>query len=40
MRVDTNELSAVDFLRSQKEIWKQRFRQIDIWVTASEIEII
>ena len=40
MRVDTNDPSATEFFRAQKETWKQRFQQIDIWITASEIEII
>jgi hypothetical protein len=40
MRIDTSDLSANAFLHTQKEIWKQRFRQIDIWITAYEIEVI
>jgi hypothetical protein len=40
MRIDTNDPSANAFLQAQKEIWKGRFQQIDIWITAYEIEII
>jgi hypothetical protein len=40
IRVDGNDPQTTDFLRERKEIWKERFRQIDIWITAHEIEII
>ena len=40
MRVDTNDPAATAFFRAQKEVWKERFQQIDIWITAYEIEII
>jgi hypothetical protein len=40
IRIDTNDPSANAFLQSQKAIWKERFQQIDIWITAHEIEII
>jgi hypothetical protein len=40
MRIDTNDPSAATFFRAQKEVWKGRFQQIDIWITAYEIEII
>jgi hypothetical protein len=40
MRIDTNDPSAHLFFQVQKEIWKERFQQIDIWITAYEIEII
>ena len=40
IRIDTTDTSAHAFLQSQKEIWKQRFQQIDIWITVHEIEII
>ena len=40
MRIDTNDPSANTFLQAQKEVWKVRFKQIDIWITAHEIEII
>ncbi|MCI0681136.1 MAG: hypothetical protein L0Y71_03445 [Gemmataceae bacterium] len=32
--------NAVAYLRSYKEILKQRFQQIDIWITAHEIQIL
>jgi hypothetical protein len=40
IRIDTNDPTANAFLQAQKELWKERFRQIDIWITAYEIEII
>ena len=40
IRIDSNDPSPNTFLQAQKEIWKERFQQIDIWITASEIEII
>ena len=40
MCIDTNDPTANAFLQAQKEIWKGRFQQIDIWITAYEIGII
>jgi hypothetical protein len=40
LRLDTDDPSTTSFLKTQKEIWKERFQQIDIWITAAEIEII
>jgi hypothetical protein len=40
MRVDTNDPTADVFFQTRKEIWKKRFEQIDIWITAHEIEVI
>jgi hypothetical protein len=40
IRLDTNDPTANAFFQAHKEIWKERFRQIDIWITAYEIEII
>jgi hypothetical protein len=40
IRVDTTDPSAFAFLKAQKQIWKQRFQQIDIWITAHEIDIV
>jgi len=40
MRVDTNDQTANAFFQTQKEVWKKRFEQVDIWITAHEIEII
>ena len=40
IRIDTDDPSANAFFHAQKETWKQRFQQIDIWITAHEIEII
>lgn len=40
MRIDTNNPTANAFLQAHKEMWKARFQQIDIWITAHEIEII
>ena len=40
IRIETNDAGARAFLQGQKETWKERFQQIDIWITASQIEII
>jgi hypothetical protein len=40
IRIDTNDPTANAFLRAHKPIWRERFQQIDIWITAHEIEII
>jgi hypothetical protein len=40
IRVDTSDRSANAYLQAQKETWKHRFEQIDIWITAHEIEVI
>ena len=40
MRVDTTDPTASTFLKTQKELWKNRFQQLDIWITAHQIEII
>jgi len=40
IRIDTTDPTANAFLQAEKEIWKERFQQIDIWITAYEIEII
>ena len=40
IRIDTQDPTASAFFRAQKAIWKDRFQQIDIWITAHEIEII
>src|SRR5262249_15112007 len=40
MRVATHDPSPHAVLQIQKEVWKNRFDQIDIWITAHEIEII
>ncbi len=40
MRIDTNDPTANAFLQTRKVIWKERFEQIDIWITAHEIEVI
>lgn len=39
-RVDTRDPEARAYFRARKEIWKSRFRQIDIWITVHEIEVI
>jgi hypothetical protein len=38
--IDTNDPTAQAFFQAVKEVWKQRFQQIDIWITASQIEVI
>ena len=40
IRVDTTDRRALAFFKTQKEIWKKRFRQLDIWITAHEIDVI
>ncbi len=40
IRIDTSDLAATSFLRHYKSQLKRRFQQIDIWITAHEIEII
>jgi hypothetical protein len=40
MRIDTTDATATAFFQAQKAIWKERFQQLDIWITAHEIEII
>jgi hypothetical protein len=40
MRVDSNDPSAQAFFENNKEAWKQRFQQIDIWITAQQIDVI
>ncbi len=40
MRIDSADPGAAAFLKAIKEGWKQRFRQLDIWITAHEIEIL
>lgn len=33
-------IPAADFFRDYKEVLKKRFEQIDIWISAHEIEIL
>ncbi len=40
IRVDTTDPTATSYFKSQKEIWKERFQQLDIWITAYEIDVI
>ena len=40
IRIDTDDPTAVAFLKGYKEVLKERLQQIDIWITAHEIEII
>jgi hypothetical protein len=40
IRIDTRDPAAATFLKAHKERWKERFRQIDIWITAHEIDIL
>ncbi|GEM_PF-3297477 len=40
IRIDSDDPKATAFFKSYKEILKPRFQQIDIWITAHEIEII
>ncbi len=40
MRIDSDDADAESFLRSYKATLKQRFQQIDIWITAHDIRVI
>jgi len=40
VRIDSDDPKATVFFKSYKEILKPRFQQVDIWITAHEIEII
>jgi hypothetical protein len=40
IRIDTTERSAYRFLTRQKEVWKSRFDQVDIWITSHDIRVI
>src|SRR5947207_802345 len=40
IRLDTMDRAAGGFLKAQKELWKNRFRQIDIWITSHQIDIL
>jgi hypothetical protein len=40
LRIDSGDPAATDFLKYYKETLKERFRQLDIWITAHEIEMV
>ena len=40
IRIDSNDAKATAFFKAHKEILEERFQQLDIWITAHEIEII
>ena len=40
LRVDSADVKATAFLKAYKEQLKARFKQLDIWITAQQIEII
>src|SRR5271167_1221013 len=40
IHIDTTDPAAAAFFKAQKELWKQRFRQLDIWITAHQIDIL
>jgi len=40
IRVDTTDRTALAFFKIYKEIWKERFQQLDIWITVHEIDIV
>ena len=39
-RIDSDDPTAAAFFRKYKEVLKERFQQIDIWISAHEIEIL
>jgi hypothetical protein len=40
IRVDTMDPAAAAFLQARKGLWKERFQQLDIWITAHQIDIL
>ena len=40
IRIDTRDPAATAFLTAYKGLLKQRLQQIDIWITAHELEVI
>jgi hypothetical protein len=40
VRIDTSDSTARAFFKAHKEIWKNRFQQLDLWITLHEIEVI
>ena len=40
IRIDTTDRAARAFFKANKEIWKERFRQLDIWITSHEIDVL
>lgn len=40
IRVDTNDPDAEAFFTDYKKRLKEQFQQIDIWITAHEIEVV
>jgi hypothetical protein len=40
LRIDTDDAAARTYLKAQKEVWKERFRQIDLWITVLKVEVI
>ncbi len=40
IRVDTTDRRAPAYFKAKKEIWKERFQELDIWITAHEIDVL
>jgi hypothetical protein len=40
LRIDTQDRTARKLIKAHKPIWKERFKQLDLWITVHEIEII
>jgi hypothetical protein len=40
IRIDTNDPESLAFFTAHKEFWKERFQQIDIWITVHEVDVI
>ena len=40
IRIDSSDPRTGDYFRTYKQLLKERFQQIDIWITAHELEII
>jgi hypothetical protein len=39
-KFDRTDRSARAFFKANKPIWKERFQQLDIWITSHEIDVI
>jgi hypothetical protein len=39
-RIETPDRSARKFIKAHKPVWKDRFQQLDLWITVHELEMI
>src|SRR5262249_23065855 len=40
IRVDTTDRNARAFFQASKPLWKDRFQQLDIWITSHRIDVV